>query len=189
MQYADKMEDSNRNLLELLKLSTIDLVSKFEMKRGHIARFTNKTKCDDSFKPPFRRRTSITMHGDDSIPKTNYSSSKNSSTKSNIRSINTTSDKSVEQSMIDLKIKDGYVYKGIVACEPAEPRACGCVKPPPVCDQVAAYSDVENISVQKLTPEYKFGMEPLVKTKTPPFKASELWRNKPAVFLCLRRPG
>ncbi|XP_061345868.1 uncharacterized protein LOC133291599 [Gastrolobium bilobum] len=32
-------------------------------------------------------------------------------------------------------------------------------------------------------------MEPLVKTKAPPLKASALWRDKPAVFLCLRRPG
>ncbi|XP_038999473.1 peroxiredoxin-like 2A [Hibiscus syriacus] len=32
-------------------------------------------------------------------------------------------------------------------------------------------------------------MEPLVKSKTPPMKASELWRCKPAVLLCIRRPG
>ncbi|PNY06359.1 hypothetical protein L195_g002823 [Trifolium pratense] len=87
------------------------------------------------------------------------------------------------------KIRDGYVFKGIVASEPSEPRACGCVKPPQVSDQVASYGSIENISVQKLTPEYKIGMEPLVKIKTPPFKASELWRDKPAVIFCLRRPG
>ncbi|CAB4285912.1 unnamed protein product [Prunus armeniaca] len=73
--------------------------------------------------------------------------------------------------------------------EPAEPRACGCVQPPPVVEKVAPYSTIENISIQKLTPEYKMGMEHLVKTKTPPMKASELWRNKPAVLLCIRRPG
>ncbi|KAK7290460.1 hypothetical protein RIF29_04901 [Crotalaria pallida] len=71
----------------------------------------------------------------------------------------------------------------------AEPRACGCVKPPLVSDQVAPYSAIENISVQKLTPEYKIGMEPLFKTKAPPLKASEQWHDKPVVILCLRRPG
>ncbi|RYR79514.1 hypothetical protein Ahy_A01g004328 isoform B [Arachis hypogaea] len=45
-----------------------------------------------------------------------------------------------------------------------DPRACGCVQPP--------YSAIENISVQKLTPEYKIGMEPLVKTKTPPMMST-----------------
>ncbi|KAL5078872.1 hypothetical protein RYX36_007293 [Vicia faba] len=188
MQYADKMEESGENLLELLKLSSNDLVSKFEMKRGHVARFINKTRGDDSLKLqklPLRRKTSIVIHGDDSIiPKSNvsnYTSSNSSTTRSNTRS-NAGSD---EQSMI----KDGYVFKGIVASEPAELRACGCLKPPQVSDQVANYCAVENISVQKLTPEYKIGMEPLLKFKTPPLKASELWRNKPAVFLCLRRPG
>ncbi|GAU21708.1 hypothetical protein TSUD_242790 [Trifolium subterraneum] len=192
MQYADKMEESGKILKELLKLSTNDLISMFEMKRGHIARFINKTRCDDSFKLqklPLRRRSSITMHGDDSILKSNGSNytSSNSSTRSHIRSNNAGND---EQSiLIDLKIRDGYVFKGIVASEPSEPRACGCVKPPQVSDQVASYGSIENISVQKLTPEYKIGMEPLVKIKTPPFKASELWRDKPTVFFCLRRPG
>nr|POE97501.1 redox-regulatory protein [Quercus suber] len=73
--------------------------------------------------------------------------------------------------------------------EPAEPRVCGCVKPPPIVDTVAPYSAIESISIQRLTPEYKLGMELLVKTKTPPMKASELWRDKPAVLLCIRRPG
>ncbi|KAI5436397.1 hypothetical protein KIW84_022759 [Lathyrus oleraceus] len=180
MQYANKMEDSGENLLELLKLSTNDPVSKFEMKRGHVARFINKTRRDDSLKLkklPLRR-TSIVIHGDDSIiPKSNgsnYTSSNCNTTRSNIGS-NAGSD---EQSMINgMKIKDGYVFKGIVASEPAEPRACGCLKPPQVSDQVINYCAVENISVQKLTPEYKIGMQPLVKIKTPPLKASELWRN------------
>jgi len=190
MQYADKLENSEKNLVELLKLSTNELVSQFEMKRGHIARFINKTRHDDSFKQrglTLRRRSSIIIQGEDSVPKSNGSNytSSNSSTRSYLKS-NAASD---EQSTIDFKIKDGYVFKGIIASEPAEPRVCGCVKPPQVIDQVAAYSAVENISVQKLTPEYKFGMEPLVKMKTPPLKASELWRDKPAVFLCLRRPG
>ncbi|XP_075659872.1 uncharacterized protein LOC142629717 [Castanea sativa] len=81
------------------------------------------------------------------------------------------------------------MFKGIVGAEPAEPRVCGCVKPPPIVHTVAPYSAIESISIQKLTPEYKLGMELLVKTKTPPMKASELWRDKPAVLLCIRRPG
>ncbi|KAK7275064.1 hypothetical protein RIF29_16171 [Crotalaria pallida] len=196
MQYADKLEDCGKSLPQLFTLSTLDLASQFDMKRGHIARFTNRTRCDDSFKIQTitARNRANTMHRDDSIPKSTStlgSTSSNSNimirSRSHLRS-NAASD-TIEQSMIDMKIKDGYTFKGIVACEPAEPRACGCVKPPLVSDQVAPYSAIENISVQKLTPEYKIGMEPLVKTKAPPLKASELWRDKPAVILCLRRPG
>ncbi|TKY69491.1 PRX-like2 domain-containing protein [Spatholobus suberectus] len=189
MQYADKMEDCGKNLSELLNLSTMDLSTQFEMKRGHIARFINRIRSDDSFKlrALAARRRSMMMHRDDSIPKSVGSNSSNSMTRSHVRS-NAASD-TLEQSMVDMKIKEGYVFKGIVAAEPAEPRACGCVNPPPISDQVAPYGAIENISVQKLTPEYKIGMEPLVKTKAPPLKASELWRDKPAVFLCLRRPG
>lgn len=91
--------------------------------------------------------------------------------------------------MADIKLRDGHIFKGIVASEPAEPRSCGCVQPPPVVDSVARYSAIENISVQKLTPEYKTGMQRLVKAKTPPMKASDLWKDKPAVLLCIRRPG
>ena len=98
-------------------------------------------------------------------------------------------EKSLEQSLAEFQIKDGHIFKGIVAAGPAEPRACGCVQPPPVVDEVAPYSFIENISVEKLTPEYKVGMERLVKTRAPPMKALELWRDKPAVLLCIRRPG
>ncbi|KAK1281451.1 hypothetical protein QJS04_geneDACA002780 [Acorus gramineus] len=57
--------------------------------------------------------------------------------------------------------------------------------PPPVVDNVSPYSSIENIAVQKLTPEYKIGMERLVKSKAPPMKASELWKDKPALLLRL----
>lgn len=101
----------------------------------------------------------------------------------------TGANKSLEQSLADFKIKDGYTFKGIVAAGPAVPRVCGCIQAPPVNEKVAPYSAIENISIQKLTPEYKIGMERLVKTKTPPMKALELWRERPAVLLCIRRPG
>ncbi|KAI7993983.1 Peroxiredoxin-like 2A [Camellia lanceoleosa] len=107
-----------------------------------------------------------------------------SMTRSPARS-STNYDVSAEQSMVDLKIKDGHIFKGIVAAAPAEPRACGCVQPPPIVDNVAPYSAIENITIQKLTTEYKIGMECLVKTKTPTMKASELWRDKPAVLVSL----
>lgn len=190
MQYAEKLEASGKTLTELISLSSMDLSAQFDMKRGHIVRFVDRTKCDDSFKLRgiMARRRSSMMDRHESIPKSLAFNASNSMVRMQIRS-NATSDRSFEQSLTELKIKEGYVFKGIVASEPAEPRACGCVQPPPVSDQVAPYAAIENISVQKITPEYKIGMEPLMKMKTPPMKAAELWRDKPAVFLCLRRPG
>ncbi|OIS95836.1 PREDICTED: uncharacterized protein LOC109235301 [Nicotiana attenuata] len=194
MQYADKLEESGNSLSELLNLSTVDLTAKYGMKRGHVARFTDRT----------------TARGEDSLPEANdlqvmrrsasrneslyrreisaVNSRKQSMTRS-LRRTNTANDVSLEQSLADFKIKDGHVFKGIVASMPDEPRACGCVQATPVVENVAPYSTIENIPVQKLTPEYKIGMERSVKTKTPPLKASELWRDKPAVILCIRRPG
>ncbi|KAF5189064.1 hypothetical protein FRX31_021347 [Thalictrum thalictroides] len=46
----------------------------------------------------------------------------------------------------NMKIKGGHIYKGIVAAEPAEPRLCGCIQPPPIVDDVSPYSAIENIS-------------------------------------------
>ncbi|KAM3269341.1 hypothetical protein P3S67_030223 [Capsicum chacoense] len=193
MQYADKLEESGNSLTELLNLSTVDLTSKFGMKRGHVARFTDRTAAfgGDSFSEAYnrqvRRRTSSSSESlyyrKDISPVT---SRKQSMMKSLTR---TNTDISLEQSMADLAIKDGHVFKGIVAFKPDEPRACGCVQPTPVVENVAPYSSIENISVQILAPEYKIGMERLVKTKTAPMKASKLWRDKPAVFVCIRRPG
>ncbi|KAG8498790.1 hypothetical protein CXB51_005134 [Gossypium anomalum] len=159
MQYGDKLEASRKSLPELLNLSTEDLSSQFGMKRGHIARFTDRNnKCTDplpkSYGLPPRKLTKYTTYKMQTIRKSFCRSSTNN-------------DRSLEESLADFKIKDGYIFKGIVAAGPAEPRAC----------------------VQRLTPEYKIGMERLVKTKTPPMKASELWRDKPAVLLCIRRPG
>ncbi|XVE91694.1 hypothetical protein REPUB_Repub01dG0032700 [Reevesia pubescens] len=185
MQYGDRLEASKKCLPELLNLSTEDLSSQFGMKRGHIARFTDRTNpCID---PPPK---SYGLNG----RKITGTPSRNNSIYRNFASVNaarstTNNDRSLEESLADFKIKDGYVFKGIVAAAPAEPRACGCVQPPPIVDSVAPNSAIENISVQKLTPAYKIGMERLVKSKTPPMKASELWRDKPAVLLCIRRPG
>lgn len=195
MQYADKFEASRKSLPELINLSAGDLSSQFGMKRGHIARFTDRTSaCSDPI-PKLYSSPTIQSRG---MPSRNNSINKSYAsvnsrklqgiTRSQSR-FGTNNDKSLEQSLADFKIKDGYTFKGIVAAGPAEPRACGCVQPPTVNDTVAPYSAIENISIQKLTPEYKIGMERLVKTRTPPMKASELWREKPAVLLCIRRPG
>ncbi|KAK1292320.1 hypothetical protein QJS10_CPB17g00389 [Acorus calamus] len=170
MQYADRLEASGKPLAELLNYSTIALSSQFGMRRGHITRFTDRAvACGIALPPsssfPARTQSRFSIRGSSKF------------------------DDSVEQSMADVRIKEGHVFKGIVASEPAEARLCGCIQPPPVVDNVLPYSSIENITVQKLTPEYKIGMERLVKSKAPPMRASELWKDKPAVLLCVRRPG
>ncbi|XP_031121718.1 uncharacterized protein LOC116024847 [Ipomoea triloba] len=191
MQYADSLETSGKTFTQLLSLSSSDLSSQFGMKRGHIARFIDRTNAyganplPESYMLPARRRTTTR---NDSIY-TRELSSINSRKMQNRTRSTLASEVSVEQSMADYKLKEGHVFKGIVAAMPAEPRACGCVQAPPVVENVAPYTDIENISVQKIMPEYKMGIERLVKTKTPPMKASELWRDLPALLLCIRRPG
>ncbi|KAH9707776.1 hypothetical protein KPL70_012671 [Citrus sinensis] len=193
MQYADIFEASGKSLPELLNLSTGDLSSQFGMKRGHMARFKDRTSaCSD----PMPKWDTLTARNNSSIPSRNnsiyksYTSIKSTKMQSVRSSLSRTgANKSLEQSLADFKIKDGYTFKGIVAAGPAVPRVCGCIQAPPVNEKVAPYSAIENISIQKLTPEYKIGMERLVKTKTPPMKALELWRERPAVLLCIRRPG
>lgn len=193
MQYADMFEASGKSLPELLNLSSGDLSSQFGMKRGHMARFMDRTSaCSD----PMPKSDTLTARNNSSVPSRNnriyksYVSVKSTKMQSVRSSLSRTgTNKSLEQSLADFKIKDGYTFKGIIAAGPAVPRVCGCVQAPPVNEKVAPYSAIENISIQKLTPEYKIGMERLVKTKTPPMKALELWREKPAVLLCIRRPG
>uniref|UniRef100_A0A1D1Y8W1 Peroxiredoxin-like 2A n=1 Tax=Anthurium amnicola TaxID=1678845 RepID=A0A1D1Y8W1_9ARAE len=193
MQYADVLEASRQSLSELLNLSTSVLSSQFSMKRGHVARFVDRTGpfgvSMPSYVLPARQRSASSVRK--SMDKDELSSTDNKNMH-NVESSMAPSLKhevSIEQSITAFKIKEGHVFKGIVASEPSEPRVCGCVQPPPVVDEVAPYTSVESISIQKLTPEYKVGMERLVKTKAPPMKASDLWHDKPVVLLCLRRPG
>ncbi|KAJ0038654.1 hypothetical protein Pint_23427 [Pistacia integerrima] len=195
MQYGDVFETSGKSLPELLILRSGDLSSQFGMKRGHIARFMDRTSaCTDPLPKSqvlSARRTISTTSRNNTIYKS-YASVSSKKMQGITRSPTGTganSGKALEQSASDFKIKDGYIFKGIVAAGPAEPRACGCVQPPPISDQAAPYSAIENISIEKLTPEYKIGMERLVKTKTPPMKALVLWLEKPTVLLCIRRPG
>lgn len=188
MQYGDKLESDGRCLPELLSMSMEDLSSHFRMKRGHIARFMGRTgACLDPLPAPSALSTTKTIS---STPSRNHSHQKSSlSVNSKKGPVKRTSDMSLEQSVADLKKKDEYIFKGIVAAQPAESRLCGCIQPPPIVDKVAPYPAIEGISIQKLAPEYKYGMEGLVRTKAPPMKASDLWRDRPAVLLCIRRPG
>ncbi|XP_052186051.1 uncharacterized protein LOC127797300 [Diospyros lotus] len=197
MQYADKMETTGKCLPEILRLSTADLSAQIGMKRGHVARFLDRTSpyavdpLPASYVAPSRRKLA-TPSRNNSIYTSEIGSFDSRKMQSILKSpgrSSTNYDMSLERSVADLKIKEGHIFKGIVAACPAEPRACGCVQPPPIVDDVAPYSAIENISIQKLTPEYKIGKERLVKTRTPPFKASELWLDKPALILCIRRPG
>ncbi|KAL0430034.1 UNVERIFIED_CONTAM: hypothetical protein Sradi_0629400 [Sesamum radiatum] len=190
MQYGDQLEASGKSLPELLSLSTLDLSSQYGMKRGHIARFMDRTSACAAdpvpalYTVPTRRQNNLASRNSSMYRSQNSSANSRklqSMTRSAGRS-NSHSDFSLEQSLASFKIKDGYVFKGVVAAMPAEPRACGCVQPPPIVESVAPYSAIENVSIQKLTPEYKIGMERLIKNKTPPMKASELWREKPAIL-------
>ncbi|KAL2484729.1 Uncharacterized protein Adt_29485 [Abeliophyllum distichum] len=197
LQYGDKLEATEKCLPELLSLSTADLSSQLEMKRGHIARFLDRTSACATDPLPvshslLTRRQNTMASINNSIYRKEPSSLKSRKLQSTSRTLGSSRslyNLPLEQSMASFKIKVGHVFKGIVAAMPADPTACGCVQPPPIVENVAPYSTIENISVQKLTPEYKTGMEHLVKTKTPPMKASELWREKPAILLCIRRPG
>lgn len=196
MDYSDKLENSGKSLPELLSMNTADLSSQFGMKRGHIARFMDKTRTwaaepsPASYSLPARRQTTGPLRNT-SIYRRELSSlnSRKNMTAGSTGKISQASDTSLEQSIADFKIKEGYIFKGIVSSMPAEPRACGFVQAPPVVENVAPLSAIENVSVQKITPQYKVGMERLVKTKTAPMKASEMWREKTAVLLCIRRPG
>ncbi|CAL5430722.1 unnamed protein product [Camellia sinensis] len=133
MQYGDRLEAPGKCLPELLGLSTGDLSTQFGIKRGHIARFTDRTiACAAAPLPP------------------SFNSIKMQSTTRSPAGSSTNYDVSAERSMVDLRIKDGHIFKAIVAAAPAEPRASGCVQPPPIVDNVAPYSAIENISMQKL---------------------------------------
>ncbi|KAG1326672.1 Redox-regulatory protein FAM213A [Cocos nucifera] len=191
MEYADRLEASGKSLAELLSTSTVVLSSQFGMKRGHVARFIDRASaCRVSMPPsyvlPARERSMSISSSKGDEPSRTTERLQYVKTPSKVSSYQ---ERSVEQSAADFKIGEGYIFKGMVAAEPAEPRLCGCVQPPPIVEHVAPYSSIENISVQKLTPEYKVGMGRLVAAKAPPMKALELWKHKPTILLCIRRPG
>ncbi|XAR65331.1 hypothetical protein NMG60_11009416 [Bertholletia excelsa] len=181
MQYGDKLEDSGKCLPELFGLSIADLSGQFGMKRGHIARFMDRTNA--CAPDPLPESSSLL-----SRQRTTTASGSNSSNKVELISGNSRNSTNynilTEQSMADLEIKGEHISKGIVAAAPAKPRACGCIQAPPIVDRVPPYAAIDSISIQKLTPEYKIGTECLEKTMAPPVKASELWRDKQLCIMC-----
>ncbi|KAJ0989669.1 hypothetical protein J5N97_008025 [Dioscorea zingiberensis] len=192
MEYADRLEASGKSLVELLNSSTVVLSSQFGMKRGHVARFVDRASaCRISMPPnytlPARQKSASLVSKSEAYDRS-ITPRRMQMARSPLRG-SSKYEMSIEQSVLDYKIKEGYVFKGVVAAEPVETRLCGCIQPPPIVDDVAPYASIENISVQKITPEYKVGMERLLTVKAPPMKASDLWRNKPAILLCVRRPG
>ncbi|KAL4185641.1 hypothetical protein AMTRI_Chr10g6950 [Amborella trichopoda] len=191
MQYGERLEASGLALPKLLNSSTTVLSSQFGMKRGHITRFIDRSlACGIAMPPssalPLRKRTTSSLSKNVDASEA-MSSNFPGRTQSTV-SMNQDS-KSQYTVSASFGVKGERTFKGVVAFAPAEPRCCGLVQPPPELDNVAPYSMLESISIQKLTPEYKMGMEPLVKLKAPPMKASELWHDIPTVLLCLRRPG
>lgn len=176
MEYADRLESSAKSLTELMNLSTQVLISQYDMKRGHIIRFTDRANS-------MRSMSSVSKSsGGESRKMRHLKSSLRASSKYEI---------STEQSMADLAINEDYIFKGIIAAESSEQRGFGCLQPPlvGVANGVAPYSSIKNVSVQKLTPEYISGMDRFLKLRPKSIKASELWHNKPAILVCIRRPG
>ena len=83
-------------------------------------------------------------------------------------------------------------FKGVVSAGPANPKMCGLLKPSRVADDIISISLLEKISVQKLAPEYRVGVDPWGKFDVrapPPMKASDIWATKATIIYCIRRPG
>lgn len=192
MRYADRMEASGLKLPDLLSMTTASLSSQFGMKRIHAARFVRRENSfrvcvPSSYVPPTTENNVSCTTENCNVDEHGSNKGALHTLKSHL-SVNQKYDSSTTKAVLDLKLKEGHVFKGIVASNPADSRLCGCIQPPPIVDDVAPYSSVENISVQKLAPMYRAG-ECLLETKSPPLKASELWKDKATVLLCIRRPG
>ncbi|KAK1297775.1 hypothetical protein QJS10_CPB15g01092 [Acorus calamus] len=160
MQYADRLEFSGKTLAKLLASTTVTLTTQFAMKRDHAAKFSDATSA-------IRFRSHTLNH----------------------LSTHSMELKSMKVSIADVGIKDGRVFKGVIASEPVPPILCGCVKPPPIGEDVASYSSIENVVVEGLTAEYRIGAGMDLRVSAEAMKASDLWKDKPAVLLCVRRPG
>ncbi|XP_020700188.1 uncharacterized protein LOC110112333 [Dendrobium catenatum] len=165
MQYADKMEASKLSLQNLLSMSNATLSSQFNMKKAHISRFISKGK-------------------NISCAYESCNGSINGSKKGNLQTLDLNA-----KSTLDLKLNEGHIFKGTVSAKPAGSKLCGCIRTPPIVEDVASYSSIANVAVQKQTSEYKVGVESKVASKLPTMKASDLWREKAAILLCIRRPG
>ncbi|KAJ7545024.1 hypothetical protein O6H91_09G103500 [Diphasiastrum complanatum] len=90
------------------------------------------------------------------------------------------------------KANELSTQKGIVAAAPATPRLYGFLKPFKIVDNVTPLSVLEKIVIQKLTPEYREGLNPWASSDIkvpPPTTAGELWATRPTLIFCIRRPG
>lgn len=229
MEYADRLEASGKGLPELLNTSPSILSSQYGIKRGHVARFIDRSSACGIVMPPSltlpaRRKSMSTVRSVDggseyssyvpsvrsnlSPPPSMFNASAYDSESFDRRSPAKTVS-SVTNRNEDLEWLRGQsdvgskapqkekqtapaAFKGVVAAAPPEPRLCGFVPSPPVADDVASLSVLEKISVQKITPEYRPGIDLWgqgeIRTP-PPMKATDIWSTKPALVFCIRRPG
>lgn len=215
MEYADKLEASGKDLPELLNSSPAALSTQYGMKRGHVARFIDRTMACGIVMPPSlspvpgrRRRSSSTLSkvSMDTSPPLSLFGANSSSAYGSESSPKATPtlrhNPGLGDSVSDLgrereppQAPAGSTpapFKGIVAAAPTEPRLCGFVNPPPVAKDVAPLSVLDKIFLQKLTPEYRPGVDPWGQGEIkvpPPMKASDIWSTKPTIVFCIRRPG
>ncbi|KAH7291568.1 hypothetical protein KP509_29G022100 [Ceratopteris richardii] len=202
MEYADKLEASGMGLPELLNLTPSALNMEYGMKRGHIARFTDRTTVCGIMMPPSisslptaRRRSSCSSF----VTSRTYfdmDSSKSSPAHSvtgpdhqgeSRKSFSSNSNARKEKSPT---FSNGL--KGTAPALPSESRFRGIVGSSSSIKDVASLSVLEKIFVEKVTPEHRPGVNLWNQADLklpPPMKASDLWAKKPTIILCIRRPG
>ncbi|BBN06739.1 hypothetical protein MPTK1_3g23520 [Marchantia polymorpha subsp. ruderalis] len=203
MQYADQLEESGKRLPELLSTTPGDLVSQYGMRRGHVARFVDRSSACGVILPsdltlPARKRPGDADSDVSSFvsrisdPSDAHAGSlpghrrRPSHESSNFRHFDSDGNKTDDGGDKAVPIK------GIVANGDTPPRLCGLVQPKRVTNDVTPLSILEKIYVQKLVPEHKAGISPWVDGELklpPPMKASELWARNTVLLLCVRRPG
>lgn len=233
MEYADSLEASGKGLPELLNTSPSVLSLHYGMKRGHVARFIDRTSAcgivmPPSLKLPARKRTMSTARSVDGgseygsyAPSMGAAISPPPSTVGSVspyrnesplpnggRSVTNMPSSVSRMDTFDSRSDNGDpnfntsqpkerrsaapIFKGIVAAVPPEPRLCGFVGPPSIAEDVAPLSVLDKISVQKITPEYRPGVDIWGQGELrlpPPMKASDIWISKPTIVFCIRRPG
>ncbi|MCO5603721.1 hypothetical protein L7F22_057872 [Adiantum nelumboides] len=189
MQYADKLEASGKGLSELLNLSPTTLSAEFGMKRGHVARFVDRASVCAITMPPSLVPVPATRrrHSSSSLS----TADRALSPMAHMQSVKVQDLAQEEETLMPAATPTGF--KGVVAAAPTPPRLCGLVPPPPIPDDVAPLSVLDKINVQRLTPEYRPGVElwdsPNELKAPPPMKASDIWLSKPTIIFCIRRPG
>ncbi|XP_024375270.1 uncharacterized protein [Physcomitrium patens] len=212
MEYADTLEASGKNLQELLIAKPSELTKEYKMKRGHVARFLDK-KSNSTIQLPTdlvlpARKITAARHGGAPIslprtltmspPRQRRSEHSNTSTDSTDGGSTSPAVSDLQEYeapviMAPMSAQPPVITKGIFSAPEAETRLCGLVKLGGMKQEVTPLSTLEKILVQKLAPQHRKGVNPF-RGKGPiqlssPFKASELWADKPTLILCLRRPG